>query len=170
MPLVVPASSARPNNLTVDIADYKVSADPSAVLVTYALGSCIGVLVHDPVRRIGGLIHFMLPLSSANPQKARLRPAMFADTGVPALFESLYALGARKEDLVVRAAGGSNLHDTQGMFNIGKRNYTVLRKLLWKNHILIASEDVGGCRSRTVRLYVGSGEATVSSQGQEVPL
>ena len=95
--------------ITVDIADYKVSADPDAVLITYALGSCIGVMVHDPIRKAAGLIHYMLPLSTTMPEKAKSRPAMFADLGIPLLFHAMYALGCEKQNLVVKVAGGGTL-------------------------------------------------------------
>lgn len=156
--------------ITVEISDLKVSADPEAVLVTYALGSCIAVLVHDPVRIAGGLIHYMLPLSETAPRKAVERPAMFADTGIPLLFQSMYALGCAKRNLVVKVAGGGALYDDHGHFSIGKRNYTMLRKMFWKAGVIIAAEDVGGARSRTTRLHVGTGRCTVASQGEEVPL
>lgn len=148
-------------NITVGMAELCVTSDPESVLVTYALGSCIAVLVHDPIRRVGGMIHYMLPLSSVTPDKSRERPAMFADTGVPLLFHQMYAQSCRKQDLVVRVAGGANIHDDNGVFEIGKRNYVVLRKLLWKSGVGIAGESVGGSISRTVRLFVGSGRSTL---------
>jgi chemotaxis protein CheD len=153
--------------LTVDISDLKLSAEPDDVIVTYALGSCIAVMVYDPVRVAAGMIHYMLPLSETSPEKAKAKPAMFADTGIPLLFQSLYKLGCRKQDLVVKVAGGGALYDDKGVFSIGKRNYTVLRKMFWKSSILIAAEDVGGSKSRTARIYVESGRCTVSSQGEE---
>lgn len=156
--------------LTVDIADIKVSNDPECVIVTYALGSCIAVMLHDPARRIGGMIHYMLPLSDTSPDKAKLKPAMFADTGIPLLFEEMYKHGCDKRDLVVKVAGGGALYDDKGMFNIGQRNYTVLRKLFWKNGVIIKAEDVGGAKSRTARLWVGTGKVTISSQGEEAEL
>ena len=156
--------------LTVDIADVKVSNDPECVIVTYALGSCIAVMLHDPARRIGGMIHYMLPLSETSPDKAKLKPAMFADTGIPLLFEEMYKHGCDKRDLVVKVAGGGALYDDKGMFNIGQRNYTVLRKLFWKNGVIIKAEDVGGAKSRTARLWVSTGKVTISSQGEEAEL
>jgi chemotaxis protein CheD len=119
-------------NLTVDIAEAQVSDDPDTVLVTYALGSCIAVMLHDPGRRVGGMIHYMLPRSETSPEKARDRPAMFADTGIPMLFEAMYRYGCDKKSLVVKVTGGGALYDDKGMFNIGQRNYTVLRKLFWR--------------------------------------
>ena len=156
--------------LTVDIADIKVSNDPECVIVTYALGSCIAVMCYDPQVKVGGMIHFMLPFSKTAPEKAVLRPAMFCDTGVPELFEALYKLGAKKGNIVVKVAGGGQLWDDRGTFDIGRRNYTALRKLFWVNGIMIAAEDVGGNLSRTARLYLRDGKVTVASKGCEVVL
>jgi chemotaxis protein CheD len=158
------------STLTIDISDLKVTADPADMLVTYALGSCIAVMVHDPVRVAGGMIHYMLPLSETSLEKARAKPAMFADTGIPLLFQSMYALGCEKKNLVVKVAGGGALYDDKGLFSIGKRNYTILRKMFWKSGVIISSEDVGGAKSRTARLYVANGRCTVTSQGEETVL
>ncbi len=157
-------------DIVVDIADLAVSSDPSVTLITYSLGSCIGVAIWDSVARVGGLLHYMLPESALSPEKARLSPAMFCDTGVPRLFRAAYELGAVKTRLVVKVAGGSQLLDDNGTFHIGKRNYLALRKILWKNGVLIQAEDVGGSISRTVRLSVASGAATIKSRSQEKPL
>jgi chemotaxis protein CheD len=154
----------------VDIADLAVSGDPTTTLITYSLGSCIGLTIWDPVACVGGMLHYMLPESQLAPEKAKSSPAMFCDTGVPKLFRAAYELGAVKTRLVVRVAGGSQLLDDHGTFNIGKRNYLALRKLFWKNGILITAEDVGGAVSRTVKLDVGVGTVTVKSRNQEVPL
>ncbi len=154
----------------VDIADFKVSRDPQDQLVTYSLGSCIGVAIWDPVVRVGGMLHYMLPESALSPEKARKNPAMFADTGVPALFRAAYELGASKKQIVVKVAGGSQLLDDNGTFNIGKRNYVMLRKIFWKNGILIDNEDVGGSISRTLRLDVGTGRLTLKARGKEIVL
>jgi chemotaxis protein CheD len=156
--------------VVVEIADVKVSTDPNAVLITYALGSCIAAIVYDPVAKAGGMIHYMLPQSASSPDKARERPAMFADTGIPLLFHAMYALGCKKSSLIVKVAGGGSLYDDQGHFAIGERNYTILRKMFWKAGIMIAAEDVGGAKSRTARLFVSSGRCTITSSGQEVEL
>ena len=158
------------SQITVDISDLRVSANPDDLIVTYALGSCIAVIVHDPKRKVGGMIHYMLPLSEIAPEKAKDKPAMFADTGIPELFRTMYGMGCDKKDLVVKVAGGGALYDDKGLFSIGKRNYTVLRKMFWKVGVIIAAEDVGGAKSRTARLWVGDGRCTIASQGEEVPL
>ncbi|MGV0950241.1 MAG: chemotaxis protein CheD [Azonexus sp.] len=157
-------------NIVIGVADMQVSDDPNSVLVTYALGSCIALCLYDPQLQAAGMIHYMLPMSSVAPEKAAANPAMFADTGVPLLFERMFALGCRRESLVVKAVGGGALNGDSDLFQIGKRNHTVLRKLMWKNRIMITAEDVGGCKSRTVRLYLSDGKLVISSQGQEEEL
>ena len=154
----------------MNISDYHVTEAEDDVLVTYALGSCVAVIVHDPVRKIGGMIHYMLPQSSLSPEKARLHPAMFADTGVPLLFHTMYQRSCAKERLVVKVVGGSKLYDDDGMFDIGRRNYAILRRMFCKAGVTITAQDVGGSRSRTTRLYVGTGRVTVHSANEEVDL
>lgn len=161
---------AKLTNVVVDIADLNVSKDPGACLITYSLGSCIGVALWDPVAKVAGMLHYMLPESSISPEKAKTNPAMFCDTGVPKLFKAAYDLGAVKRRLVVKIAGGSQLLDDKGTFNIGKRNYLALRKIFWKNGVMIDAEDVGGTISRTMRIEVATGIVTLKTRGQEVPL
>jgi chemotaxis protein CheD len=154
------------HRITIGIADLKVSDDHSAVLVTHGVGSCIAVAVHDPIRKLGGMLHFMMPLSTMSPDKAERNPAMFGDTGIPLLFRSMYGLGSCKRDLVVKVVGGSLPANDDSMFKIGRRNYTVLRKIFWKNGVLIKAEDVGGRISRTVSLHLDTGRLVVKSQGE----
>lgn len=151
--------------VVVGMADCRVSGEPGDVLVTYALGSCIAVTAHDPVTRVGGMLHFMLPESAIDPDKARLNPWMFADTGIPLLFRTLCRLGALQRRLVVCAAGGAQVMDEQGIFNIGKRNALALRKLLWKSGAMLREEDLGGSVSRSVRLEIGSGRCLLRTAG-----
>ena len=153
------------NLLTVGVGDCKVSNAAESVLATYALGSCIAVAIHDPVATVGGLLHFMLPESSLNPDKASQNPFMFADTGIPLLFHAAYQLGAEKRRLVVRAAGGAQVMDENGVFNIGKSNHLALRKILWKAGVMIHGEEIGGTTSRTVRLEVATGRFLVRGPG-----
>jgi chemotaxis protein CheD len=154
--------------LVVGVADCMVSRDAESVLVTYALGSCIGLAVHDGANSVGGLLHFMLPTASINEQKGRQNPWMFADTGVPRLLERVMELGAVKRYLSVRAIGGAQVLDPQGVFAIGKRNYIELKKVLWKAGLMLDGEVVGGTASRTVRLEVGSGRLWIrESSGAE---
>jgi chemotaxis protein CheD len=149
----------------VGISDCQVSGDPEEVLVTYALGSCIAVAIYDPQARVGGLLHFMLPDSSIDAERGGQRPFMFADTGVPLLFRRAYGLGADKRRMIVRLAGGAQMMDERGVFDIGRRNYLAARKILWKAGVLIESEAVGGNVSRTVRLEVASGTLWLRGAG-----
>jgi chemotaxis protein CheD len=160
----------RTPTLTVDISDMKISSQPGDVIVTYSLGSCVGVTVYDPVACVGGMVHCMLPLSKIDPARAQARPCMFVDTGVPALLHGLFRLGAAKKNLVVRVAGAGSPLGREQVFKIGQRNYTVLRKLLWKNGILIQGEDVGGASARTLYLDIASGRTIMKADGREVEL
>ena len=140
------------------------------LLITHALGSCLGLMIYDPLAEVGGLLHAMLPLSKINPEKASQNPYLFVDTGVPALFQQVYALGAEKKRLIVKAAGCGNPLGKNEMFKIGERNFTVLKKLLWKNNLLLRAQDVGGTASRTVHFEMDSGRTVVSSNGQKKEL
>jgi chemotaxis protein CheD len=152
-------------DLIVGISDFKVSGNEGDVLVTYALGSCIGVAVYDPVAGVGGLLHFMLPDSNLDQDKARECPAMFADTGIPMLFKSCYKLGADKKRMIVKVAGGASILDDTNYFRIGQKNITALRKIFWKNNVLIEKEDTGQNHNRTVRLSIADGRVLVRSTG-----
>jgi chemotaxis protein CheD len=158
------------NTITVGIGELEVTADRAAVLVTHGLGSCIAVISYDVRRKIGGILHFQLPSSALSPERAVRSPGTFADTGIQLLFERMYALGSRKEDVVVKAAGGGNFHDDSGTFDIGRRNITMMRKIFWKAQVLVRAEDVGGCKSRTARLYLDTGQVTIQSGSEVTPL
>lgn len=153
--------------VTIGMGDLRVSDDPEDVLVTYALGSCIAVLVSDPRRRVAGMIHYMLPQSNISTERAAGNPAMFADTGVPLLFQEMYRRSCVKAELIVKVAGGANVSDPNEVFAIGKRNYVVLRKMFWKTGVPIAAQDVGGTASRTARLHVGTGRVIIRADGGE---
>ena len=153
--------------MVVGISDCAVSADPSATIVTYALGSCVAVAVYDPVRKAGGLLHIILPESQLNREKAAQNPWMFADTGIPKMLEQLSAVGADRRRLVVRLAGGAQVLDPNGTFNIGKRNIMATKKMLWKLGLLLAGEAVGGEISRTVRMSLETGGFFIREAGRE---
>ncbi len=152
----------------VGVADFKVSNRMDDVLVTHALGSCIGVAIYDPQARVGGLLHYMLPESSLDPGRALENPYMFADTGIPRLFRECYSLGAQKHRLKVKVAGGSQVLGRQEHFQIGRRNYAALRRLFLKNNVLIDHEDVGGCEARTLFLEIATGRTWVKTTGLQI--
>ena len=151
--------------VTIDIGDCKVSNNASDELVTYGLGSCIAVMVHDPVAKVSGLLHFMLPESGLDLHKAAMRPHMFADTGIPRLFQSAYQLGALKQRMIVMATGGAQMLDPHGTFNIGKRNHLEMRKIFWKAGVVVRKEEMGGSTSRTVRMDVATGRVQLFMPG-----
>jgi len=143
------------------------SNDPNAELVTYSLGSCLGVTLYDPGLKIGGLLHLMLPDSSIDPTKAARSPFMFADTGVPRLFHAVYNLGGERERLLIRVAGGAQFLDPGGIFNIGERNQKAVNRLLERNGHVIHAQDVGGVSSRTMRLDLATGRISIRCPGVE---
>ncbi len=151
--------------IVVDIANMRISDNPDDTLITYSLGSCVGVAIYDRVLRLGGLIHCMLPLSKVNKEKAQSRPFMFVDTGLQYMLGHLYKSGLRKNRAVVSVAGAAQIIDDCGVFKIGERNFTVLRKILWKNGLLMHTQTVGGNKSRTVSLDIKTGRFSVKSNG-----
>nr|WP_303650008.1 chemotaxis protein CheD [Desulfobotulus pelophilus] len=144
----------------------KVSSKPGEELITYSLGSCIGVVIYDPAVRVGGILHYMLPESSLDQEKAKRNPFMFADTGIPALFRATYTLGAKKQRMKVVIVGGAQILDQQGFFNIGKRNHMAVKKMFFRNNVIASHEDVGGCVNRTVRLNILSGDIHIKVGGE----
>lgn len=149
----------------VGIGEMYVSGSGVGTAKTYALGSCVGLTIYDPVTRVGGMIHLQLPESTIDPKRSLTQPCLFVDTGLPTFFHTAYRAGARKERLIVKAAGGASLHeiDSIDVFQIGKRNFLAVRRLLWKNGILLEAQDVGGSMSRTMVLDLSTGETTVIS-------
>src|SRR5918911_3478450 len=156
----------------VSVADMKVSSNSEDRLITYALGSCLGITVHDPIAVVGGLLHVMLPNSSIDRAKSEANPYMFVDTGVPKLFRECLEAGAKRERLIVKVAGGSFSGEDEhtDQFRIGKRNVIMLRKLLWKNGVMLHAEDVGGRLSRTMALDIADGAVTLKINGNETRL
>jgi chemotaxis protein CheD len=148
----------------------KLVKGPGAVVVTHALGSCIGVAVYDPIAQIGGILHFMLPDSQVNPDRAIESKWMFADVGIPAFFEKAYALGVSKSRMIVKVAGGAQFVDKKDFFAIGKRNFTAMRKVFWKLGIITKGENVGGTIARTMYVDLKDGRCWFTSGGKEFAL
>ena len=150
----------------VQVSDAKVSRDPSEVILTHSLGSCIGVSLYDATTRIGGMLHYQLPDSKMNPDRARENPFMFADTGLMLLIRKLETLGAKKKLLQVKIAGGASMDTGPKGFDIGKRNCLAMRKLLWKLGMFLNAEEVGGSSPRNLYLDIADGTVTMKSNGQ----
>ena len=149
----------------VGIGQMVLSREAADILVAPNLGSCVGVAMHDAEAGVGAVIHCLLPLSKSDPAKAQSNPFQYVDTGVVRMLELLVEAGAELRRLSIAAAGGANINDDNNIFEIGKKNITVLRKVLWKNNLLLRSENFGESVSRTLTLEVGSGKTTLKMQG-----
>ena len=149
----------------VGIGEFAVSAEATDTIVTHALGSCIAVCIWDRATTVGGLLHFLLPDSAINPERAQAQPATFANTGLPLFFQAAYALGLDKKRCRVRLVGGADVAQLGGVssLNVGKRNLLAARNILWRNGLLIEAEATGGTIPRTVALHVSDGTVDVTS-------
>ena len=152
----------------VGIGEFAVSSRKEDVIITHALGSCIAVCVWDPTNFVAGLLHFLLPDSRINPQRAKDQPAAFADTGIPLLFQAAYKEGLQKNRCMVRLVGGAEVAGSGATFDIGKRNILAAKNMLWRNGVLIKGEDVGGKAVRTVNLFVGDGRLQITSGREQI--
>ena len=153
--------------IIIDISDAKVSNDPADVLVTYSLGSCIGVCLYDPAVSIGGMLHYQLPNSTMDAERAKEKPLMFADTGIEILIDKMSSMGAKRKRMQVKIAGGASMESGPDGFDIGKRNYLAIKKILWQNGMFIDAEDVGGTSPRNMYMNIANGAVTVKAKGCE---
>lgn len=146
-----------PELIKVGMADYKVGCNPAS-LISYGLGSCIGIALYDSVTRIGGLAHIMLPDSTQ--ARSAENPAKFADTAIPLVLEEMIKLGAVRSRIVAKIAGGAQMFtfaNTTDIMRVGERNAEAVRILLKKVDIRILAEDTGGNYGRTVELKLETG-------------
>jgi len=146
--------------LVIGVADMKVSSEPEEVLVTYALGSCLGITLHDPGKRIGGLLHLMLPDSKSHSRTAA-RPAMFLDTGLPLLLETMLDAGADRHALRCKVFGGAQLLSADNFFRIGAQNVDACYKVTAALGLRVQVWEVSGRVNRTIRLFNRTGEVHV---------
>lgn len=153
--------------LVVGIGEYKISNNPEDVIKTFALGSCVALMVFDKINLITGMIHIALPESSANLEKSKELPGYFVDTGISVLLKEMGDNGAVRKNCWFKIAGGASITDPDSFFDIGKRNVLAIKKLLWKNNLAIEAEDVGGNYSRTVSIKVATGEIEITSGGKK---
>lgn len=145
------------HRVVIGLAELAVSNNPSAVLTTYSLGSCLGVAIYDPVVKVGGLMHAMLPDASIDPVKAKAFPGMFVDTGLPELLRGAYRMRADPRRLRIYAVGGAQIMDDNNVFNIGGRNTAALIEFLRRENLQLQAKELGGHANRTMYLSVGSG-------------
>lgn len=156
--------------IIVNVSDCRVSKNLVDVLATYSLGSCIGVCLYDPMVHIGGMLHYQLPNSTMDPDRAKDKPFMFADSGMNIMVKKLVSMGAVKKRMQVKIVGGATMDTGPKGFDIGKRNYLAIRKILWKNGMFIDAEDVGGSSPRNIYMNIANGSVTVRSNSLEKDL
>ena len=149
--------------ISVGIADMKI-ARQEGELITYALGSCIGIAFYDPMIKLGGLLHIMLPEKSATDSNV----LKYADSGIRETLRKLYAFGATKGRLVVKIAGGAKMFETFNNAewgNIGERNIKSVKEALRREGIRLLKEDCGANYARTLYFDAATGIATVKAFG-----
>ena len=154
------------HKLTVGIADMKL-LQGEGTLITYALGSCIGLCFHDPKLRLGALLHIMLPL---NMEAGRTHPLKYADTGIKETLKQLEAKGASRSRLTVKIAGGAKMFEItggSGLGNIGQRNIDSVHTILKRDNLRLIGEPTGGTVARTVLFDGVTGQACIRSYGQK---
>lgn len=157
------------NQIVVNISDMKMSIKQEDVIVTYSLGSCLGVTAYDPKARIGGMVHCLLPSAAAAREKAKNNPYMFVNTGVSSMVRNLIEAGAERERLIFKAAGCANMRNDT-LFSTGKRNFEALQTLMEKNKVQLTSYEVGGTIPRTLFLYMDTGRVVVRTFGEETEI
>lgn len=152
--------------ITVGIADMKLARGAGGILITYALGSCIGLCFHDPRLQLGALLHVMLPL---NMEAGRKNPLKYADTGIRETLRQMEAKGASRSRITVKIAGGAKMFDVKGgnLGNIGQRNVESVHTVLKQEGIRLLAEDVGGSVARTLLFDPVSGQGCIKSYGRQ---
>ena len=153
------------NKLIIGIADMKMTKD-SGTLITYALGSCVGICLYDPLIKLGALIHVMLPL---NMETNRVNTMKYADTGIRETIKMMEAKGASRSRMTAKIAGGAKMFAVSGnaLGNIGLRNIESVKINLRKEGIRLLKEDTGGEIARTLLFDVATGAVSVRSYGRQ---
>ena len=147
----------------VGIGEFYVSNRQDELIKTYALGSCVAVLMYDKASKVAGMIHIALPDSEVNQKKAAARPGFFADTGLPLFLQEMKRKGAVRTSTWIKLAGGASIMDEKNTFDIGRRNAIAIKRYLWKRGLGVIKEDIGGKISRTVSIDVATGEVSISN-------
>jgi chemotaxis protein CheD len=154
------------SNIVVGIGDYKITKD-GALLESFSLGSCVGIALIDPVNRVAGLAHIMMPSSTASASKNfKVAPNKFADTAIRLMIEEMVKLGAVKHRLVAKIAGGACMFQSampDNLMNIGTKNVEAVKKILEEDNIRILAEDTGKNHGRTICFNPGTGKLSVKS-------
>ena len=161
--------SSRPISVmtAVNFCDLKISQNPVETLVAFSIGSGMVVSIYDPVIKAGGVLNFILPDSLLMlPEKAKRYPYMFADTGLRAMLQAMLDIGANPGNFKAVIAGGAQVMDQNGGFNIGLKNYQAATAFFRNKNLSIDHHDVGGICRRTLRLDIGSGCNIIQNHGR----
>jgi chemotaxis protein CheD len=153
------------NSIKVGMADYKSSVHPG-VLMTLGLGSCVGIALYDTYSKVIGLAHIMLPSSVY--ARDKINYAKFADTAIVKLLEDMISLGARKERIVAKIAGGAQMfafQDKSDIMKVGAKNVISTKEKMQELKIPIIAEDTGGNYGRTIEFYSDDGRLLVKTIG-----
>ena len=154
------------NVIKVGMADLNVCVSPDSI-TTLGLGSCVGIALRDPVTKIGGLAHVMLPDSTIIRNNTNI--PKFADTGIDALVKQIVAAGANRGRLVAKIAGGARMFafsNNSDMTGVGDRNVEAVKRKLQQLRIPILAEDTGKNYGRTVVFYPETGDFIIRSVGK----
>lgn len=149
--------------LRVGMSELK-TARPQDSLMALGLGSCVGVCMYDPLIRLGGMAHVMLPDSTQ--ARDHSNPGKFADTAIPWLLESMVSNGASRHRLIVKIVGGAqmfSISSSDERLNIGPRNVAAVEAGLLKVGLRISARSVGGNLGKTVTLETETGKVNVRS-------
>ncbi len=156
--------------IKVGMADLNICKSPD-IITTIGLGSCIGLTFYDPITKIGGLVHYMLPDSTQMRNNTNI--AKFADTGIDALLRKVLMAGANRNRLVAKIAGGAKMFQVSGgsnVGNVGERNAMAAKMKLRALGIRLAAEDTGLNFGRTVELHCETGEFYIKAIGKPVKI
>jgi chemotaxis protein CheD len=162
------APAIKEEMIVVGMGEIAISKEPASVLTCLGLGSCIALCAYDPVARVAGMVHIVLP--EANINNAENSPGKYADTAVPFLIEQMTRQNAIKTRLVVRIAGGAQMSLASGLigaFKTGERNAEMVLSSLAKERIAVSGIDIGGNKGRTVQMFPATGKVTTRSAGEQ---
>jgi len=160
MVMGTPPPQPMQQRLVIGIGEHAIGG-PDALIVTHALGSCVAVCLWDPQARVGAMLHFLLPESKVNPDRAKKQPGTFADTGIPLLIKEAMDRGLNKKRCRAHLFGGAAV-GMQGGLDVGKRNSLAAKRFLWQHGIFLHAEALGGTEPRTVNFLVADGTYQVS--------
>ena len=151
-------------DIILGLGELRAAKGDDTVLVCLGLGSCVGFCAFDPISKVGGMAHIVLPASSEGSGPG----PKFADCAIPTLLDEMVQLGAAKSQIVIKIVGGAQMVNNEGkprVLNIGDRNVEATKTLLAELGLPLKASDTGGNHGRTARLFLESGTLLVSEAG-----